>query len=284
MTREQISRKTRSEFREYWVGTSLRLIEIAFDEADIECDLNYHPTVGGERRKLVEQYYHSLDWTNWNDVKKFLVVYESVLEELEEQAGRELYNDNKYATRAFSSLRKWIERDGFAYKERRLTRSGKAAHIPEVQAAASELDVPELHRQIDRMRGAVESDPRLAIGTAKELVETTCKTILRDFGIEADSGWDIARLVKETRTVLKLLPEDVPEASKGADTIRRILSNLGAVAQGLAELRNLYGTGHGPDGRARGLHSRHARLAAGAASTLAAFLLETFEERSSQAP
>jgi hypothetical protein len=85
--------------------------------------------------------------------------------------------------------------------------------------------------------------------------------------------------VKETRKVLELLPENVPTAAKGADVIRRILSNLGTVAQGLGELRNLYGTGHGKAGAARGLSARHARLAVGSAATLATFLLETHETR-----
>lgn len=61
--------------------------------------------------------------------------------------------------------------------------------------------------------------------------------------------------------------------------MRRLLGNLGNVAQGLAELRNLYGTGHGRTGSAKGLSARHARLAVGSAGTLATFLLETHEER-----
>ena len=68
-------------------------------------------------------------------------------------------------------------------------------------------------------------------------------------------------------------------AAKGTETIQRLLSNLGAVAQGLSELRNLYGTGHGKHGKAKGLFARHARLAVGAAATLATFLLETHEDR-----
>lgn len=82
--------------------------------------------------------------------------------------------------------------------------------------------------------------------------------------------------------MLELLPDDVPSAAKGAEAIRRILSNLGTVAQGLAELRNLYGTGHGKTGSARGLSARHARLAVGCAATLATLLLETHEHRAAQ--
>jgi len=54
--------------------------------------------------------------------------------------------------------------------------------------------------------------------------------------------------------------------------MRRLLGNLGSVAQGLVELRNLYGTGHGKTGSAKGLSSRHARLTMGTAATLATFL------------
>ncbi|TAE73026.1 MAG: hypothetical protein EAZ84_13545 [Verrucomicrobia bacterium] len=58
----------------------------------------------------------------------------------------------------------------------------------------------------------------------------------------------------------------------------RILSNLSTVGHGLAELRRLYGTGHGQHGSTSGLTPRHAKLAAGAAATLAIFLFETHEQ------
>ena len=64
--------------------------------------------------------------------------------------------------------------------------------------------------------------------------------------------------------------------------IRRMLSNLNQVSQGIAELRNLYGTGHGRDGRFIGLKPRHAKLAVGAAATLGTFLLETHLERTAE--
>jgi hypothetical protein len=130
------------------------------------------------------------------------------------------------------------------------------------------------------MKVAVENDPALAIGTAKELVETVCKTILTERNIEFSPDADVPKLVKETRQVLGLVPESIPNSAKGSESIRRLLSNLGNVAQGLGELRNLYGTGHGKGGSVRGLGPRHARLAVGAAGTLATFLFETHLERS----
>ena len=47
-------------------------------------------------------------------------------------------------------------------------------------------DAP-LAEQIRRMKDSVETDPSLAIGTAKELIETCCKTILAERG-QAISG------------------------------------------------------------------------------------------------
>jgi hypothetical protein len=129
------------------------------------------------------------------------------------------------------------------------------------------------------MEASVVSDPELAIGTAKEFLETICKTILRECGQTAFGSADLPQLVRQVREKLDLLPDDVPEKAKGAGTIKRILSNLGTVAQGLAELRGLYGSGHGKDARVKGLQPRHARLAVGAACTLASFLFETYRER-----
>jgi len=51
------------------------------------------------------------------------------------------------------------------------------AHWLDAKAAVSDLDVPELHRQLQRLRESHEDDPALAVGRAKEIVETTGKTI-----------------------------------------------------------------------------------------------------------
>ena len=150
-------------------------------------------------------------------------------------------------------------------------------NLADLKRQARVLDASHLAEQIRRLEDSVETDPSLAIGTAKELVETCCKTILAARGKEIRGTPDIPALTKATLKELKLVPEGVPNAARGADVIRRLLSNLSTVGQGLAELRGLYGTGHGQHGSASGLTARHARLAVGAASTLAMFLFETHE-------
>ncbi len=140
---------------------------------------------------------------------------------------------------------------------------------------AKVLNANHLAEQIRRMEASVETDPSLAIGTAKELVETCCKTILAERGKPVPGTPDVSTLTKETLKELKLVPEGVPDAARGADVIKRLLSNLGTIGNGLAELRGLYGTGHGKHGSASGLSTRHAKLAVGAAATLTVFLFET---------
>ena len=51
------------------------------------------------------------------------------------------------------------------------------------------------------------------------------------------------------------------------------------IVQGLAELRNSYGSGHGKEATFKGLQPRHSKLAVGAATTLAVFLFETHNMR-----
>jgi hypothetical protein len=277
MTSDLISKKTRAEFREYFVGTTLREIELEFDAADIPLSQNCSWNGSGERRSLVEAYYASLDFTSLRDVSKLLKVYGAVLARLEDQVANTFNGD--LAKKPFDSLKKWLERDGFTYANGKVVALRNNLQVLEVQEAARSLDAPELHRQLERLKASVTDDPALAIGTAKELVETVCKTVLQERSVPFDPDSDVVGLVKEARKVLGLLPDDVPAAAKGAQTIRRLLSNLGSIAQGLGELRNLYGTGHGKQGKTKGLSGRHAQLAVGCAATLVTFLLQTHDEK-----
>jgi AbiJ N-terminal domain 3/Abortive infection C-terminus len=134
-------------------------------------------------------------------------------------------------------------------------------------------------RQITIMEGSIDNAPDLAIGTSKELIESICKTILQELSIEIAEDYDLPKLLKETTKELKLTPKEIPNEAKAAETIKKILGSLSTVVQGIAELRNSYGTGHGKDAKFKGLNARHAKLAVGASSTLAIFLLETHKLR-----
>jgi hypothetical protein len=142
-----ISKKTRQEFREHFVGWTLRTIEMEFDAADVPCSVDHRPSCSGERRSLVEKYYHSVDFTNWAHVRKLLKVFESVLVKLEEETINPIgWVDADAPKRAMATPTKFLERDGFRHESGYITRKGQVASLPMVHAAAAALDVPELHR------------------------------------------------------------------------------------------------------------------------------------------
>jgi hypothetical protein len=133
--------------------------------------------------------------------------------------------------------------------------------------------------QIELMEKSQSENPTEAIGKAKELIESCCKTILEDNNIKLDKNWDIVKLVDETTKYLKITPKDMPEDIPGYQAIRAILGNLKAIANNVAQLRNLYGSGHGKDSHYKGLEERHAKLAVGSSVTLVNFLWDSHERK-----
>ena len=199
-----------------------------------------------------------------NDVEEVARLLESVNEFLRPD-GVELFESSRISGRP-------------VFAARRLSVQN-ATVITAVQAVTTLLNADYVRQQTDRLLIALDEDAELAIGTAKEFVETMCKTILEEKGLPVDPSWDFPKLVRGTMKELKLVPDQVANTTKGADAIRVLLMNLASVANGMAEVRNMYGTGHGKSAKTKGLQTRHARLAIGAASTLAVFLYETHQEQ-----
>jgi Abortive infection C-terminus len=89
-------------------------------------------------------------------------------------------------------------------------------------------------------------------------------------------------LTKKTLIGLKLVPEGMHEASRGSDMIKRLLSNLGTIGNGLAELLGLMVLVTGST--ASTLSARHAKLAVGAAATFATFLFDIHKKTVREVP
>ena len=274
MNMELIGLRTRNEFRETLVGFVLRDIEMFFDGAGLRKREDHVPTVTGARRSLVEQYYAGIDFESPADVKKLLSVYEEIIHSLDRNGVSDIGKNN---------LLRLMKRDGYDFEgDTFVPLPGREQPLVEtIRSLAAAFDLPALRVEIDRLIGAADEDPSLAVGTAKDMVETICKTILQDRGV-VHQGEDLPQLVRNTARELSLVPENISDHAKGSQIIRRMLSNLNQVSQGIAELRNLYGSGHGRDGRFTGIQPRHAKLAVGAAAALGTFLMETHLERTAR--
>lgn len=132
-----------------------------------------------------------------------------------------------------------------------------------------------LRSQIDQMQMSVETNPTDAIGKAKELIESCCKTILEHEGIIVDEGWEIPKLLKETMAAIDVLPASLQNPTV-EDAVKKLLGNLSQMPFQLATIRNKMGTGHGKADSFTGLEPHHAKLAVGSASTLCWFLWECY--------
>ncbi len=148
--------------------------------------------------------------------------------------------------------------------------------------SSESLNADWIRTQTSRIEAAWDTDPALAIGTAKEMVETCSKTILKELGVEFSKSANLPALTKLLCKELGLVSEGISDQSKGAEIIRVLLKNLASLTQSLAELRSLYGSGHGPDGKMKGLQPRHARLACGTAITFVDFIVSTYKARKTE--
>ncbi|MDO4368599.1 MAG: abortive infection family protein [Bacteroidales bacterium] len=149
------------------------------------------------------------------------------------------------------------------------------AVVKQVVEIKAKFDNIYIQSQIDEMLASQEEDPTNAIGLAKELIESCCKTILEHYNIPKDFD-NLSKLVKATTKTLKITPEDIPDSIPEAKSMKAILGAFATITDGLANLRNTYGRGHGKDNNYKGLGVRHAKLAIGASSTLVHFLWDSF--------
>lgn len=117
-----------------------------------------------------------------------------------------------------------------------------------------------INRLVEIMYGAVNTDPNMAIGKAKELLETCAKAILDDQDIEYNDRLSLIELMKKTRESLETFPKEENEDNSSLKSVDRILKSLGSITQGVTELRNSHGDGHGKGREFQNLPTRYARL------------------------
>jgi hypothetical protein len=136
-----------------------------------------------------------------------------------------------------------------------------------------------MSQQIELMVSMQSTNPTNAIGMAKELIESCCKTILEDLGIAWSKTDDVPQLTNKTMDALNLLPAIVQATDHGADAVKAVLGNLRAIPSKLAEIRNSFGSGHEKSASFQDLEERHAKLAVGSSITFDDFIWSTYENQ-----
>jgi hypothetical protein len=94
-----------------------------------------------------------------------------------------------------------------------------------------------LAKQIQLMLKMQTENPTDAIGKAKELIESCCKTILDNEKKAWDKNWDMGKLTGETLNLLRLTPKSIPDNDPVSENFKAVLGNLRGITTKLAEIR-----------------------------------------------
>ena len=137
------------------------------------------------------------------------------------------------------------------------------------------LNTEYVNGKIDIMNDAIRKDTDLAIGTAKELLETTCKSILKQKTVMVDPNWTLPQLLKVTTSALDFTPKEAANPENAEKSIKQILGGISSIVHGVSELRNSYGTGHGKDADFKALEAKYAKLLVGIVSEIVILYLST---------
>ncbi|WP_353070249.1 abortive infection family protein [Tunturibacter empetritectus] len=152
---------------------------------------------------------------------------------------------------------------------------GTSAASRTLQQIVHDRDLKGVHLEFDLIFANLESDPAAAVTASCALLEALFKTYIADEKLTLPSDQSILPLWKVVRSHLQLDPADMQD-----DGLKKILSGLASIVDGIASLRTKRGSAHGHDGRTSfRLEPRHARLASHGAFTLATFFIEVAETK-----
>lgn len=149
--------------------------------------------------------------------------------------------------------------------------------ISALTEALAPIDFDTVTRDLERALANADSDPEDAVTSACSVVESVCRSIIVELGLQMPAKKDIQNLYKTVRDHLALDPGGAFR-SDIMDDVRLTLSGLASCIQGVGNLRTHGGDAHGRErGFARSIDPRIARLAIHTASAVTLFLIETWQ-------
>jgi hypothetical protein len=259
----------------YLTDVVIRDIDALFGDNDIRRGPEQpDPSDSSERRERMRRYLATLDLNNPTDHAKLVAVYSDVMQDIGERAkhGGDYYDLMPLKARWLNTLAgAGFEVDPWSFVVTDPSRPATSITFS-ADALAALSDPAVIHDHLGRLGDTVESDPRLAVSTAKALIESTAKCVLSARGVTYTKSDDVTQLVARSQQALGL-------AAKGASgedqSLRRVLGSLATLAQNVTEIRNKVGVDHGTESVPTWVRPRHARLVVGSAQVWCQLMLET---------
>lgn len=153
-------------------------------------------------------------------------------------------------------------------------RGGEPPSTKDMSDLLDKFDAENVHVAWTKAYERQNNDPGGAVTAARTLLETVCKHLLDEQGIDYESNPKLTKLYSLVAKSLNLSPSQHSEES-----FRKILGGCSAVVDGLGSLRNALGDAHGQGKKGVKPLPRHAGLSVNLAGAMAMFLVETWEAR-----
>lgn len=145
----------------------------------------------------------------------------------------------------FLDLEKWLdENDPKLHIE---LYTGAPLDTPSDVDLAGLPDSSAIKENLNRLRSQLSlGDSAAAIGTAKDLIESTAKVILAAERQPIANNEDLPSLIKRVHKIVNLHAKTVNNIDPSLQSaVKKIRGGLQSVALGVVDLRNAAGTGHG---------------------------------------
>lgn len=253
-------------------------------------DRRYRNAAGDIRQHMVNNWDWDDDWVFSDD--RFSLrdgTDENFLNFLAETVHPIVRDDADSAASMVSAYNQSLRRDGYElYEADRFGdriiygwRSIAAYHVPANLTLSKSPDLTDngvLRRHLDVIDRDLNADPASAISACKNLLESQCKIVLSDRGVEFSDRDELPALFVKVAQELSINANSVEGDSRGSDAVRKAMRALTTTVQSVAEARNSIGDGHGSS-KLSPATPRHARLIFNATVAVAQFVADTWHER-----
>ena len=195
---------------------------------------------------------------------------------------RDFAQDHQRHAAVLEYLNNSLRYDGFELRQKGIRiRLVVAEHstpvIATLSGVAEIISFDTVKLDLERALASIDSDPEDAITAACSTVESICRSILIELEQPLPARKDVPGLFNAVKQPLALSPDRSDLDNEIAADVRTTLGGLATVIRGIGALRTHAGDAHGREKGYAHVDARIARLSVHAASTVALFLIETWQ-------
>lgn len=174
------------------------------------------------------------------------------------------------------NIKKALERAGLTYSQGGILSKGEGLATKTLSELIKNRNIQAVDFEFERAIKNVESSPREAISAACNILESVFKVYIEEHSqLSMPAKQDLQSVWKVVKADLGLDASVLEERD-----LQEIVSGIMATVNGIGALRTHASSAHGAGKRPYNIKPRHAKLAIHAAHTIAAFVLETWDEKS----